>query len=431
MKNKNNFFNFVSSWESNVLSIKSHLKTFYMEKPFTLYSRTETEPSQTELEFYQVELNEFLNASFIANGDANSYINAANQIVNRPVRPANTVTIRSAGNIIREWLTMTLEQVVDSVKLQLKYVTDHVHRQNLVWTFDYFINSIDADFKAYVLSKISSMDKEVGRSGPVVFYLIAKCLLYTSENLAQKVINGYIALCVTHFEGENVSEAIFTIRERETNSFAPPTTITIIYDVFRGTSVSSFRNHVQQAQDIILKDVTQPEAIFDHLQVKYEELLLADRWVPMKKKPSAFAFGEPATKSYVEAKKQKGPKTPKKNGKEMVKDSNGKNRYVYDRQGNKIDYNPPKRGQPHERKKGDRTEFWCSKCGRWGSHLTNKHDEFLEGIKNRNNRDRSGNDDSQANADSSHTLGNVTFANAVRGSLRLAVDPELTDGIDL
>eukprot|EP00977_Amphora_coffeiformis_P024895 scaffold17459_cov107-Amphora_coffeaeformis.AAC.1 len=61
-----------------------------METPFTLYSRTETEPSQTELEFYQVELNEFLNASFIANGDANSYFDAANQVINRPVRPANT-----------------------------------------------------------------------------------------------------------------------------------------------------------------------------------------------------------------------------------------------------------------------------------------------------------------------------------------------------
>eukprot|EP00977_Amphora_coffeiformis_P021331 scaffold9179_cov159-Amphora_coffeaeformis.AAC.1 len=269
-----------------VLSIKSHLKMFYMETPFTLYSRTETEPSQTELEFYQVTLNAFLsngdepsqtelefyqvtlNAflsnSLIENGDGDSYTNTALTgdagIVFRPDPPPSIVTIRSAGNIIREWHTMTLEQVVDSVKLQLKYVTDHVHRQNLVWTFDYFINSIDADFKAYVLSKISSLDTEVGRSGPVVFYLIAKRLLYTSENLAQKVINGFIALRLTHFEGENVSEAIFTIR-----------------NVLK-TSVASFRNHVQQAQDIILKDVTQPEMIFDHLQVKYEELLLADRW---------------------------------------------------------------------------------------------------------------------------------------------------------
>eukprot|EP00977_Amphora_coffeiformis_P023474 scaffold13450_cov99-Amphora_coffeaeformis.AAC.4 len=214
-----------------------------------------------------------MNAKFISNGDANGYINAANQVVNRPVCPANTVTIQSAGNIIRKWHTMTLEQVVDSVKLQLKYVTDHVHRQNLVCTFDYFTNSSDADFKAYVLSKISSLDTEVGQSGPVVFYLIAKRLLYTSVNLAQKVINGFIAR-------ENVSEAIFTIhnilkflRYGEMNSFAPPTTITIIYDVFCGTLVASFRNHVHLAQDIFLKNVSQPEAIFDLSQVRVMRLL--------------------------------------------------------------------------------------------------------------------------------------------------------------
>eukprot|EP00977_Amphora_coffeiformis_P016185 scaffold4939_cov76-Amphora_coffeaeformis.AAC.1 len=91
-----------------------------METPFTLYSCTETEPSQTELEFYQVELNEFLANSVQAKGDANSYTTkvpalvgtsgTVDQVVNHPVRPANTVTIRSAGNIIRKWHTMTLEQ---------------------------------------------------------------------------------------------------------------------------------------------------------------------------------------------------------------------------------------------------------------------------------------------------------------------------------
>eukprot|EP00977_Amphora_coffeiformis_P023438 scaffold13368_cov76-Amphora_coffeaeformis.AAC.1 len=94
-----------------------------MEKPFTLYSRTETEPSQTKLEFYQVFLNAFLSNSLLENGDGNSYTSTALTgdagIVIHPVRPPNTVTIRSAGNIIREWHTMTLKQVVESVKLQL------------------------------------------------------------------------------------------------------------------------------------------------------------------------------------------------------------------------------------------------------------------------------------------------------------------------
>eukprot|EP00977_Amphora_coffeiformis_P026831 scaffold30903_cov61-Amphora_coffeaeformis.AAC.1 len=62
-----------------------------METPFTLYSRTETEPSQTELEFYQVTLNAFLSNSLVENGDGNSYTSTTLTgdagIVLRPVPP--------------------------------------------------------------------------------------------------------------------------------------------------------------------------------------------------------------------------------------------------------------------------------------------------------------------------------------------------------
>lgn len=455
LKNKNNFFNFVSSWEGNVLSIESHLKTFYMTSPFVLYKKIITEPSEEEKEFYNVDLQEFLSQSRANGGDNNSYIlvtpgdptavppiQEETTVVERPRAPPPLIAIQAGGDIIREWHTMELQDVIESIQLQLNYVDDATHRQNIVWSFEYFINSLDSDFKAYVLSKISSMDTDIGRSGPIVYYLVAKRLLFTSENLAQKVINGFIALRLTHFEGENVSDAIFTIRNvlkflrfNETNSFAPPTTITMIYDVFRGTSVGSFRNHVQQAQDILLHSIKDPELIFDHLQIKYEELLLADRWVPMKKKPSAFVMGDPQTKTYVESEKQKQAPKPSETAKtgndntpkETVKDSNGKDRYKYDAQGNKIDYTPPKNGQPHQRKKGDKTEHWCSKCVRWGNHPDNKHEEFFNNLKKNRKTNRS----SSNNANASQVRGSVTFAQATRGNLRLAVDPELTDGIDL
>eukprot|EP00977_Amphora_coffeiformis_P021151 scaffold8902_cov131-Amphora_coffeaeformis.AAC.2 len=47
----------------------------------------------------------------------------------------------------------------------------------------------------------------------------------------------------------------------------------------------------------------------------------------------------------------------------MVKDSNSKSQYVYNCKGNKINYTLLKRGDLHLCKKGDHTEFWCSKCG--------------------------------------------------------------------
>lgn len=447
MQNKNNFFNFVSSWEGNVLSIETHLSTFYLASAFTLYRKVETSPSESALEFYQAQLMDFLTNSAANGGTSERFTpSGSSTAVTRPTKPTGSINIVDGGNIIREWHTMDLKDIEESVSLQLTYVSDTVFRQNLVWTFDYFLSCLDADFKAYVLSKISSMTPEVGRTGPIVFYLVAKRLLYTSENLAQKVINGFISLRLTHFEGENVSEAIFTIRNvlkflryKEANSFAPPTTITIIYDVFRGTTVGAFRNHVQQAQDIILKHVSDPELIFDHLQIKYEELLLADRWVSMKKKPSAFVMGDPQSKSYVDTDKQKsgnGNSQKSQNPKEssgkksgsppMVKDSNGKDRYVYDRAGNKIDYTPPKKGEANERKNGERTEFWCSKCARWGGHATDKHEEFYKNLKN-----KSSNNGSSNSNNSSQVRGNVSFAQAATGKLRLQADPELTDGIDL
>ena len=451
LKNKNNFFNFVSSWEGNVLSIESHLKTFCMESSFTLYCKELTFPDDSVKEFYQIELQEFLTNSCNNNGTSHSYVDAQGTTHHRPTKPEASLNIIDGGDIIREWHTMSIEEISDSVKLQLKYVDDKVFRQNLVWSFDYFINSVDADFKAYILSKISSMTPEVGRTGPIVFYLIAKRLLFTSENLAQKVINGFINLRLTHFEGENVSKAIFTVRNvlkflrfGETNSFAPPTTITIIYDVFRGCSVPAFCNHVQQAQDIILKDVRDPEQIFDHLSIKYDELILADRWIAFKKKASAFVMGDPQTKTYTESAKShtsssngngNGKPSSGKNStssKENVKDSNGKERYLYDRQGNKIDYTPPKKNESHERKKGDKTEYWCSKCARWGNHPGDKHDEFYENLKNNKKNNNSSGKGKQDNANSSSTVRHsVTFAQATSGNLRLAVDPELSDGIDL
>jgi hypothetical protein len=201
--------------------------------------------------------------------------------------------------------------------------------------------------------------------------------------------------------------------------------------VFRGTTVATFRNHVQQAQDILLKGVTDPEQIFDHLQLKYEELLMADRWVSMKKKTSAFVLGEPANKTYVEDEKAKTGKTSgkepakKPNNLELVKDANGKQRRVKDAKGNTIDYTPPKEGKPQERKKGDFTEYWCAKCQRWGNHKTVKHDEFyadLEAKKAERNQTR---------ASANFVTPSVSFAQATSGNLNLVADPELMDGIDL
>ncbi len=439
LKDSSNFFNFVSQWEAVILQIETHLKTYFMESPFTLAQEEITAVTAVERRDYEFRLTAFLAASAANNGNAQSYVDATNATnVTRPVEPQGTTRITEGGFILRDWHNMSLNEVAKSVTLFNRFVDDATHRQNLVWSFKFIMDCLDADLKTFVLSKISSMPPEVGRTGPVAFMIVAQRILQTTENLAQKVINGFIALRLTHFDSENVVEAIFTVRNvlkflryGEPNTFAPRTTITLIYDVFRGASVGAFRAHAQQAQDIVLQGVTDPETIFDHFQTKYEELLLADRWVAMTKRKSAFVLGGDGdkTKTCVEHDKDKKPDDDTRKEKGMKK------RPTHDKSGRKIDYTPPKPGESHERTRDGQKEYWCGVCGRWGSHLTNKHDEWRKNF-NKNKKKKEGDGNAGANAGSSPpppsggSRGAVTFAAAVSGNANLAVDPELADGID-
>ena len=450
MKDPNNFFNFVSHWESVILSIKNHLDTFYMGSAFQLLRNDLVPPSSDEIARYNVELGIFLTRSAANGGNAQQYTftpqNQQNAVtVNRPDIPEGQSNVVDHGNLLNDWHDRRLIDVLHSVELQLLYVADATHRQNLTWSYEYMMDCLDSDLKAFVLSKISNYDPAQARTGPVVFMIVAQRIIQTTENLAQKVINGFIVLRLTHFASENVIECIFTLRNLlkflrygSPGSFAPRTTIVMLFDVFRGSTVGVFRNYVQQAQDIVLKDETDVEKIFDHFQSKYEELLLADRWVPTKKKPSAFTVGDINPKTYADhesERKKKDDDTPPKG-----------ERKTHDKSGRKIDYTPPKQGESHKRKRDDGVwEYWCGKCKRWGSHATSGHDEWKakmkENYKKRKESKKSNGDNDRANGEANaaqtstrntpRTNGAVTFVSALTGNYCLAVDPELADGIDL
>ena len=434
-----NFFNFVGTWESYTLRMDTHLRTYYMDSAFRIYRNNEMAPSGDALAFHQASLGMFLVASASHNGDADSYtipaIGAnAEQVVLRPVPPASVPNIEVVHeSLLTAWHVLTLEDVTHSVELQNLYVADNTHRQNLVWSFHYIFDCLDYDLQQYVLSVIDNMPPEIGRTGPVIFQVIAKRMLHTTENLAQKVINGFISLRLTHFESENVTKCVFTLRNvlkflryGEANTFAPRTTTTIIFDVFRGSSVAPFRSYVQHLQDFELGASTSPEAIFDSVLMKYSELLLSERWVPQKKAASAFFMGEP--NSYEKAEQER----------DGNKDSSArkpKARPTHDKSGKAIDYTPPKRGESHVRQNAEtgQSESWCGhqKCCRWGSHPTNDHDEWFKKLRESYKRKKK---DSESGSPSPEVpavaRGAVTFASALqRGAITF--DTDLMDGIDI
>ena len=67
-----------------------------------------------------------------------------------------------------------------------------------------------------------------------MFVVVPQHILQTVENLVQKVVNGFVALHVAHFDGKNAIEAIFVVHNAlkflcwgEANAFAPHTSIAL------------------------------------------------------------------------------------------------------------------------------------------------------------------------------------------------------------
>ena len=451
LKDPNNFFNFVSTWQSTILLMETHMKTYYMDKVFNYFEEIVADPTSDEMAQYNAELGMFLIGNARFGGDGTTYQDNSDPTniidVHRPTPPTTTRNIVFDGtSILHEWHNLELQHVVHSVSLQTRFVDDPVHRQNLSWTFQYVMDCIDVDLQQHVLSKIANLHPDIGRSGPVAFQMVAERILHTTENLAQKVINGLIALRLTHFESESVVECIFTLRNvlrflryGEATTYAPRTTVIMLYDVFRGTSIPAFRNYIQQLQDFQLGLNIHPELLFDKVQLKYEELLLADRWVPQKKKGSVFIAGGHQT--YVkddEEKSSKSGNNGKKDDDKKGKDGK-KNRPTHDKSGKKIDYTAPKSGEPHKRTTNGQEEFWCGKCARWGSHPTPDHDQWYKEFKaamKKKNRRGNGNNGNNANNGNQNESGttprsSVTFlAAATSGRNPLRMDSELVDGID-
>ena len=118
MKDSSNFFNLVSQWETIVLSIETHLKMYYMETPFTLYTSRETCPNDDLIWSYDFALGEFLGESALHGGDSEFYTDGEDRFCH-PTAPTGTVLITSGGDTIHNWHTMTLAQVCNSIKLWL------------------------------------------------------------------------------------------------------------------------------------------------------------------------------------------------------------------------------------------------------------------------------------------------------------------------
>ena len=448
MDDKANFFYAIGQWSTASLQFESWMRTHFVDSVFVLM-KTET-----------IEIPD----------------------PNNPGQYIDQTQVLQIGSLFKIWNSVTLDDVFKSCETYFKFSQSTVEPLNLNLSWEFIMANIDNDLRAIVNAELSSYletNPTVAQSGPMAFHIIANRIIRCTTGLAHNVTTGLMGMGLCHFKGENVVDCVATLRSvlmflghGTARSQTPPTLMKILVDVFLRCSNPVFVNYVRNLADFHESEICTPELLFAKLQTYYNELLMKPNgWIRSTKNRAAFTAELPELDAVLEANgmtrddlvsttgvpgtvftevkgkgrgKGKGGNqanqatqanpaagggTPRTGGGTPgEKDAQG--RWVYDRKGNKIDYNPPRQGQPNHRNRADGTvERFCSDCGRWGNHDNTTHQAFLDRRPQRrangngNGNGNGGNNNSNANADGNaggnSTLGSMHRATFVQPILNL------------
>ena len=377
MTDKSNFFNFVGSWRSNSQILRQHVESYYMQNVFVL-SEVRTRQATAADGTLRVDNN------------------------NDPIMEDY---VHQGESLFDVWHNVSTATVVESVRIYAEHAED-VDRQNLQWSWEFILNNIDPDLRHYLLSYVESFASHVGPTGPIAFFAVAQRIVTSTNNLAHNVISGVMVLGLQHFQGEDVTECIFVLRNvlkflnhgHANFDRTPPTIMDYLVEVFLRASNVQFVQYVQNLSDFHQSDIDTPEKLFEKVSEYYNKLITSQGkvWLPVRKKRSAFTGSTPPAKddTCVEIKEGSGtpPPAPAQSGDPPSNPRSNNRRFQVDR-------TPPAEGEPHVRKNSRGfDEHWCARCpkgGRWGNHPTEGHDEWWDSYKkkhhSRQNQDRSGN----------------------------------------
>ena len=378
MNDKNNFFYAMAQFAQAAMFFATWFRTHFADNVFTIVE------------------------TYVIPGDPNA---------NPPT--ADTVSVRPVGDLFKVWNAVTLDQVFASCELYMKYSTSGIEAQNLNLTWEFFMVNIDVDLRASVIAEVSrfqSINADAAQSGPMAFWVIANRIIQSTDALAHNVVTGVMGMGLLHFKGENVIDAIATLRNvllflghGTPRSKCPPTLMDILFDVFLRCSNPTFVNYIRHLKDFEQSAVDTPEKLFTKAQTYYTDLFTKPNgWIRTTKTRAAFLASLPELSAAMQAdlklhEEDRSPSSkpsaltssgsppntpsPKPSG----SSSSSKGLPTHDGKGNLIDRTPPKQGESHIRTNSEtnRKEFWCdhARCKRWGSHTTDRHDSWFEKMK--------------------------------------------------
>jgi hypothetical protein len=360
MKESTNFFNFVSSWRTDSAMLRQHAVSYYMQNVFVVVKIKKTPRLDNQ-----------------------------GQVMKDPTTQAilYDFAVEEVGDLFELWPHLTLKEVAESCKIIALHAED-VDRQNLQWSWEFILANVDADLRHFIMAETDSLGPS-GASGPLAFFVAAKKIITSTSNLAHNVISGVMVLELRHFDGEDVGQCVFVLRNvlkflnhgHPTFNKTPPTIMEYLIDVFLRCSNYQFKTYIQNLRDFHPKEVATPEQLFSKSQMYYNDLVTkpGNVWLPIRKKRAVFASESPDREPLPTLGK---PTIIQPPSIAQVRNSRPE-----------VDRTPPQDGEPMTRfnKYTKKNEHFCTKCpngGRWGNHDADGHDKWYADFLDYKNRQR-------------------------------------------
>ncbi len=262
---------------------------------------------------------------------------------------------------------------------------------------NYLLNACSEQLRTEIESIIrNNLTTHGYNTGPMVLYLISDKLLVRESYIGRAIMSKFEKFTISSVEGQNVESyinvaknALTTIRQYD---LEPSDIKDILYrNLIDSCSCYEFRDLFRGRKDQG-RIPTDPLEFLEDARKKYTELVTFKRWnVPRGNRNQGRQRGG-ANVAVKKGGKQGEGSDATKNTAANVQDGDadkkkkGRKRPEKDRNGNTIDYTPPKPGEKHTRKSKhdpDKEEHWCDKCThpRWGGHRSSGHKEWLESMK--------------------------------------------------
>ena len=183
MNDKDNFFNFVSSWCTSSLMLRQHTQSCHMLNVFVMVAMgccqaTDAATGQPAVQNGQPAMEDCVN------------------ILNK--------------NLFDAWHDIEMTQLVKSIMLIAEHA-ENIDCQNLQWSWEFVLNNVDDDLCHCVMPKVEACAPHIGQTGPMAFHLIANEIVASANNSLHNVISGVMVLKLCHFKGKDVTECVFVL----------------------------------------------------------------------------------------------------------------------------------------------------------------------------------------------------------------------------